>query len=160
MGRLEEQLEKNRGGFHEVCGSRRRFPRVGLGLRLAASLSVVLASHLSAQDCDAHYRWREKIDDTHVTESPTHTTVSSMLRWAVPEFSPAKVFWCRARNFRERHVYQMTAWARRLKVESGESGDGDWHIELTGIKYGKVANCIVMEIPPAALNHAYFTARQ
>jgi hypothetical protein len=68
------------------------------------------------------------------------------LRWPVPEFSAAKRFWCRARNDRERRVYEVLAWARRLKVESGAQGDGDWHIELTGNKNGKVANRIVIEI--------------
>jgi hypothetical protein len=28
------------------------------------------------------------------------------------------------------------------------------------MKHGNVTNCIVIEIPPAKLNHAYFTARQ
>jgi hypothetical protein len=83
-----------------------------------------------------------------------------MLGWPVSAFSAANRFWCRERSARERRVYQVIAWAQRLKVEHGPKGDGDWHIELTGSKNGNVANCIVIEIPPATLNAAYFTARQ
>ena len=122
-------------------------------------LFISVAGRLPAQHCDGHYRWQQKIDDTHLTESATHTTVASMLGWRVPAFSGAKDFWCRARNAREQRVYQVIAWARRLKVESGAKGDGDWHIELMNSRHGNVANCIVIEIPPATLNDAYFTAR-
>jgi hypothetical protein len=45
-------------------------------------------------------------------------------------------------------AYELTAWARRRKVQNGATGDGDWHIELTSSRTGAVTNCIVTEIPP------------
>jgi hypothetical protein len=127
---------------------------------LVIPVLIAFTSRVSAQRCDVHYRWQQKIDDTRLTDVPTHTTVASMLRWPVPSFSAASIFWCQARNAREQRVYEVSAWARRLKVESGASGDGDWHIELTGSKTGSVANCVVIEIPPEAVNAAYGKARQ
>jgi hypothetical protein len=57
-------------------------------------------------------------------------------------------------------VYQLTAWARRLKVQNGATGDGDWHIELTGTKTSPTTKCIVIETPPDTLNPKQFNARQ
>jgi hypothetical protein len=47
---------------------------------------------------------------------------------------PAEKYWCQPRNTHEQTVFQHTAWARRLKVQNGATGDGDWQIELTGSK--------------------------
>lgn len=129
--------------------------------RYLAGLLLLVAARLPAQHCAAeHYRWPAKIDEAHLGERPTHTTVGEMLRWPAPEFTAADAFWCQTRNAREQQVYELTAWARRLKVESDADGDGDWHIELTGTKAGDVVNCIVVEIPPAKLNASYSRARQ
>jgi hypothetical protein len=83
-----------------------------------------------------------------------------MLSWSSPAFTAAETYWCQQRNTREQTVYQLTAWARRLKLQNGPTGDGDWHIELTGSKTSAIAKCIVIEIPPDTLSPAYFQARQ
>jgi hypothetical protein len=83
-----------------------------------------------------------------------------MLGWTSPAFTAAETYWCQQRNTREQTVYQLTAWARRLKVQNGATGDGDWHIELTASKTSPVTNCIVIEIPPDTLSPSYFQARQ
>jgi len=82
-----------------------------------------------------------------------------MLTWASPDIWASNPNWCKARNAREQRVYRVTAWVRRYKIQNG-SGDGDWHIELTGSKTGSVTNCIVVEIPPADLDSAFWYARQ
>lgn len=106
------------------------------------------------------YRWQQKTDTTYRNEAPTSTTVSTMLDWASPTFTAAAVYWCQPRNVREQKAYQVTAWARRLKVQNGATGNGDWHIELTSLRNSPVTSCVVIEIPPDALNQAYFQARQ
>jgi hypothetical protein len=83
-----------------------------------------------------------------------------MLNWSSPAFTAAETYWCQLRNPREQTEYQLMAWARGLTVQNGATGDGDWHIELTGSKTSAVTNCIVIEIPPDTLNPAYFQARQ
>lgn len=126
------------------------------------ALFLYSAAPIHARDhCDVHYRWQEKIDATHLGDTSTHTTISTIFSWASPAFTAANMYWCQSRNTREQTVYEVTAWARRLKVEkSGTNPDGDWHIELTGSKTSSVYNCIVVEIPPDTLNPAYFQARQ
>lgn len=135
-------------------------------LRAAAAVVSVLLLHgtvpLPAQShCDVHYRWQEKIDTTQFATTPIHTTISSMFGWASPAFTAAAMYWCEPRNTREQKVYEVIAWARRLKVQKGAKADGDWHIELTGSKTSSVSkNCIVVEIPPDSLSNTYFNARQ
>ncbi|HEY5022160.1 MAG TPA: hypothetical protein VII30_06700 [Gemmatimonadaceae bacterium] len=130
-------------------------------MRVLSALFLFIAAPFGAQmHCDVHYRWQEKIDATHLTVTPTATTLSQMLGWSSPAFTAAETYWCQARNTREQTVYQLTAWARRLKVQSGATGDGDWHIELTSLKTSPVTSCIVIEIPPDTLSPAYFQARQ
>jgi hypothetical protein len=84
--------------------------------------------------CDVHYRWQEKTDTTHVAATVASPSVSQILTWSSPVFTAAETYWCQQRNTREQTVYQLTAWARRLKVQNGATGDGDWHIELTASK--------------------------
>jgi hypothetical protein len=36
-------------------------------------------------------------------------------------------------------------------VQNGASGDGDWHIELTGSKTSSVYNCVVIVLGTGAL---------
>ena len=132
-----------------------------LPMRILTALFLLIAAPVGAQThCDVHYRWQEKIDATHIAGTVASTTVSQMLTWSSPAFTAAETYWCQVRNTREQTVYQLTAWARRLKVQNGATGDGDWHIELTGSKTSAVTNCIVIEIPPDTLNPVYFQARQ
>jgi len=95
-----------------------------------------------------------------MADTSAGTAVSTILSWTSPPFTAAAMYWCQPRTTREQKVYKLTAWARRLKVQNGATGDGDWHIELTGSKTSAVTNCIVIEIPPDTLNPAYFQARQ
>jgi hypothetical protein len=126
-----------------------------------AALLLLSAAPIRAQThCDVHYRWQQKIDATHLADTSASTTVSTMLSWASPPFTAAAAYWCQPRTTCEQNVYQLTAWARKLAVQNGPSGDGDWHIELTGSKTSSVYNCVVIEIPPDTLNPAYFQARQ
>jgi hypothetical protein len=120
-----------------------------------------VSSAVGAQaHCDVHYRWQQKIDLSSLSAMPFGTTtVAQMLTWSAPTIGSTDASWCTARNARERRVYQVTAWARRYKVQNG-NGDHDWHIELTGSKAGDVLKCIVVEIPPADLDSAYWYARQ
>jgi hypothetical protein len=128
---------------------------------LAGALVLFSAVPIRARTpCDVHYRWQQKIDATHLNDTPISTTVATMLSWASPPFTAAAIYWCQPRNARERRVYRLTAWARRLKLENSASGDFDWHIELTGARTSSVYNCIVVEIPPDTINPAYFQARQ
>ena len=122
-------------------------------------LFISIASPLSAQQRDVRYRWQQQIYDTSdgVPNSHDGRTDVGLGRAIVLR---GESFLCRERNGREQSVYQVLAWAQRLKVEKGAKGDGDWHIKLTGTKNGNVANGIVIEIPPDTLNGAYFTARQ
>src|SRR2546423_1834740 len=118
-----------------------------------AALLLHSAAPLRARSyCDVHYRWQEKIDATHLTDTPISTTVATIFTWASPPYSAAAMYWCQPRNTREQRVYQLTAWARRMRIEEiGTNPDLDWHIELTGLKTSSVLNCIVVEIPPANL---------
>jgi hypothetical protein len=132
-------------------------------LRAVAVTALVFfnASPIRAQThCDVHYRWQQKIDTTHLADTLTHTAVSTMLTWASPAFTSAAIYWCQPRNTREQKVYEVTAWARRLKLQNSATGDFDWHIELTSSKTTSVKKCIVVEIPPGDLNPAYFQAGQ
>jgi hypothetical protein len=103
---------------------------------------------------------RRKPTPLDVADTSVTTTVSTMLSWASPPYTAAASYWCQLRNPREQAEYQISAWARRLKVQNGSTGDGDWHIEITGTKTSAVTKCIVIEIPPDTLNPAYFHARQ
>jgi hypothetical protein len=117
-------------------------------MRVLTVLFLLIAAPIGAQThCDVHYRWQEKIDATHLSDASTNTTISTMSTWSSPTFTAAESYWCQVRNPREQTVYQLTAWARRLKVQNGATGDGDWHIELTSSKTSAVTNCIVIEIP-------------
>ena len=111
----------------------------------ASGVVSAIAAPIAAQThCDVHYRWQEKIDATHLSDASTITTVAQMLNWSSPAFTAAETYWCQLRNPREQTVYQLTAWARRLKVQNGATGDGDWHIELTGSKTSAVTTFIVI----------------
>jgi hypothetical protein len=130
-------------------------------MRLVPAFFLLIAAPLGAQThCDVHYRWQEKTDTTHLADTSMSTTVSAMLSWASPPYTAAASYWCQPRNNREQTVYNLTAWARKLAVQNGATGDGDWHIELTGSKNSSIYSCIVIEIPPDTLNPAYFHARQ
>ena len=124
---------------------------VALGL---AGLAV--AAPLRAQACrEPHYRWTEKTDTTLATALPQPAAVSAILTtWAPPDLGPRDP--CAPRSDRERAVYTLTAWVRRVdKVK----GDGDWHIELTEQADSRSDSCVVVEIPAPQYGPRYAWAR-
>ena len=61
---------------------------------VVTAMSVFSAAPIHAQThCDVHYRWQQKIDATHLSDSPTHTTISTMFGWASPAFTSAAIYW-------------------------------------------------------------------
>ena len=52
---------------------------------------------------------------------------------------------CASRIGKERSVFSVTAYVRRIKLHET---DGDWHVEITEEEYTPVpASCIIVEIP-------------
>jgi len=141
--------------------SSRRVPMLRACSAAVTGLLLFSAVPTGAQaHCDVHCRWQEKIEATHLPNTPTATSVAQMLGWTSPSYTAAETYWCQPRNAREQTVYQLTAWARRLKEQNSATGDHDWHIELTALMNTAVTKCIVIEIPPGNLNPAYFQAGQ
>src|SRR5207249_9622965 len=58
--------------------------------------------------------------------SPTDVDVSDILAWPARTIKSKDK--CASRIGRERKVYSVTAWVRRIKTRET---DGDWHIEVT-----------------------------
>ena len=118
----------------------------------------LLASRGAAprQRCDQpHYRWNVKIDTSLFTQPAVATTVADILnRWTAPAIGPDDR--CAPRSDRERNVYVVTGWIRRIETEKD---DGDWHIELTPDLASPVDSCIVVEIPLPALGASYRRSR-
>jgi len=81
-----------------------------------------------AQRCrELHYRWTQKVDTALADLAPLPASVAAMLAtWTPPDLGPRDR--CAARSEREREVYDISAWVRRVvKLKD----DGDWHVELT-----------------------------
>ena len=59
---------------------------------------------------------------------------------------------CAKRIGREKNVYAVTAYVRRIKLRES---DGDWHIEITEEESTPVpASCVIVEIPaPPSTDH-------
>jgi hypothetical protein len=89
-------------------------------------LSAVTA--LGQTTCsEPHYRWSEKIDASFATKTPIAVDVSDILgSWAPRSITRADE--CAKRAGREKNVYAVTGWVRRIKKHETEF---DWHIELT-----------------------------
>jgi hypothetical protein len=52
-------------------------------MRVLPTLFLFIAAPIGAQThCDVHYRWQEKIDATHLGDTPTSTSISKMFAWA------------------------------------------------------------------------------
>jgi hypothetical protein len=125
--------------------------RVTKAALVALVMIVVASSALSAQSCtEPHYRWSEKIDASMKNDASASVDVSDILSW-----SPRNTFRkdkCAARAGREKKVFEVTGWVRRIK--KGES-DHDWHIEITEEEDDPVKQCVIVEIP-AGDNDAIF----
>ena len=124
---------------------------------LVAALTIVPLAPAHAQTCtEPHYRWSEKIDTSFAHQTPTDADVSGMLAWA-PRTITAKDK-CAKRIGREKNVYAVTAYVRRIKLRES---DGDWHIEITEEESTPVpASCVIVEIPAAANGSRYGEARE
>src|SRR5260221_2348119 len=109
---------------------------------LVAALVAVPIAPAHAQTCtEPHYRWSEKIDTTFAHQTPTDVDVSGMLAWA-PRTIGAKDK-CAKRIGREKNVYAVTAYVRRIKLRESDS---DWHIEITEEESTPVpASCVIVE---------------
>ena len=118
---------------------------------LVAALASLAIGTAHAQTCtEPHYRWSEKIDTAFAHQTPTDVDVSGMLAWA-PRTITAKDK-CAKRIGREKNVYAVTAYVRRIKLRES---DGDWHIEITEEESTPVpASCVIVEIPaPPSTDH-------
>jgi hypothetical protein len=123
---------------------------------LVAALASVAITTAHAQTCpEPHYRWSEKIDSTFAHQTPTAVDVSDILAWA-PRTITAKDK-CAKRIGREKNVYSVTAYVRRIKLRES---DGDWHIEITEEESTPVpASCVIVEIPAPTNGRGYGQAR-
>ena len=129
-------------------------------MRSVVGLALVLtaATHRPArgQTCaEPHYRWSEKIDTSLAHEARTTVQVSDILGWAPPRITAKDV--CAPRAGRERNVYTVTAWVRRVKLHEL---DGDAHLEITEEEHAPVAaSCIIAEIPAPTYGAIFGQAR-
>ncbi len=123
---------------------------------LVAALASLAIGTARGQTCtEPHYRWSEKIDTSFAHQTPTDADVSGMLAWA-PRTITAKDK-CAKRIGREKNVYAVTAYVRRIKLRES---DGDWHIEITEEESTPVpASCVIVEIPAPANGSRYGQAR-
>jgi len=123
---------------------------------LAAALASLAITAAHAQTCpEPHYRWSEKIDTSFAHQTPIDVDVSDMRTWT-PRTITAKDK-CAKRIGREKNVYSVTAYVRRIKLRES---DGDWHIEITEEESTPVpASCVIVEIPAPANGSRYGQAR-
>jgi hypothetical protein len=123
---------------------------------LVAALAILPIAPAHAQTCtEPHYRWSEKIDTAFAHQTPKDIDVSDMLAWP-PRTITAKDK-CAKRIGREKKVYAVTAYVRRIKLRES---DGDWHIEITEEESTPVpASCVIVEIPAPAYGSVYRQAR-
>src|SRR5439155_798789 len=96
---------------------------------LVAALASLAIGTARGQTCtEPHYRWSEKIDTSFAHQTPTDVDVSDMLTWT-PRTITAKDK-CAKRIGREKNVYAVIAYVRRIKLHES---DGDWHLEITEV---------------------------
>ena len=76
---------------------------------------LVAPSAGRAQTCaPPHYRWDQKTDTGFARDSSTSVDVSDVLGWA--PLSITRTSKCAARLGREKKVYEVTAWVRRIRL--------------------------------------------
>ena len=123
---------------------------------LVAALAAWALGSAHAQTCtEPHYRWSEKVDTSFPTHPPAAVDVSDILTW-MPRNITLKDK-CAHRIGRERNVYVVNAFVRRIKLHES---DGDWQLEVTEEEYTDVPkNCIIVEIPAPAYGNIYRQAR-
>ena len=90
-----------------------------------------------------------------MNRTATAVDVTAMLTWPARTITAKDK--CASRTGKERSVFSVTAYVRRIKLHET---DGDWHIEITEEEYTPVpASCIVVEIPAPAYGDVYRQAR-
>jgi hypothetical protein len=127
-------------------------------LQLAAGLLVASARVVSGQACaEPHYRWSEKIDTSLASGAPDPVDVSDVLTAWAPRQITGKDR-CARRIGREKKVYVVTGWVRRIKTQEADS---DWHVEITEEEDAipVSATCMIVEIPHPMFGDIYRDAR-
>jgi hypothetical protein len=134
----------------------RRLQRWWLPVLVATSVPLAPGRLIAQQRCDEpHYRWSVKTDTSLAHTQATPATITAILtQWSAPAIGPDDR--CAARSERERTVYVVRGWIRRIETAKD---DGDWHIELTADPTSSPDSCIVAEIPLPALGSPYRRAR-
>jgi len=119
-------------------------------------LWATAAPPAAAQRCaEPHYRWTEKVDTLLARPDPVPTTITAILTgWAPPDLTARDR--CADRSGRERTVYGVAGWVRRVDKRKD---DGDWHVELTERPDSPPDSCIVVEIPSPRYGAVYAQAR-
>ena len=103
-----------------------------------------------------HYRWKQKISTTGFSQTPSTSSVHTVLAWAPLPFGGHDILsWCQDRTSKEKKAYAVLGWVRRTRKEA----DGDVHVEITQGANDAVGDCMVAEIPPADLSPRFNTAR-
>lgn len=127
-------------------------------LLAAATLFVMsLSGHPTPPCTEAHYRWTEKTDASLAGKPAHDVEISDILtRWTGRTITKADK--CAARLGREKTVYRVTGWVRRIKLRET---DQDWHIELTENEDDTPvsAACVIVEIPAPSVDPVYAQAR-
>ena len=123
-----------------------------------AEMTMAAASASAFPLCgpERHYRWSAKITTSGFTQTPTKPSVNAALNWpALPFSGHSLLSWCEARSGRETKPFSVLGWVRRTRTEA----DGDVHVEITQKANDPVADCFVVEIPPANLSTRFNKAR-
>lgn len=127
-------------------------------LLAAATLFATTLSANGAPPCtDTHYRWTQKTDASLVDKPARDVDVTDMLtKWTRRTITKADK--CASRYGREKGVYRVTGWVRRIKLREA---DEDWHIELTENEDDMPvsAACVIVEIPAPAFGDVFAQAR-
>ncbi len=135
---------------------KRNTPMTPRTLALVAALAALPIGTADGQTCtEPHYRWSEKVDTSFVHQTRAAVDVTAMLTWPARTITARDK--CASRIGKERSVFSVTAYVRRIKLHES---DGDWHVEITEEEYTPVpASCIVVEIPAPANGDVYRQAR-
>jgi hypothetical protein len=132
--------------------------RTGRPFILAAGIALLGARAVAGQTTcgEPHYRWSEKTDTSLADKTPSDADISEILSGWAPRSITGKDK-CAARLGREKKLYAVTGYVRRIKRHES---DGDWHIEITEEEDSDVkSSCIIVEIPSPDFGSIYQTAR-
>src|SRR6266702_4828602 len=98
---------------------------------LVAALAAFAIGTAHGQTCtEPHYRWCEKDDTSFAHGTRAAVDVTAMLTWPARTITANDK--CASRIGKERSVFSVTAYVRRIKLHES---DGDWHIEITEEEY-------------------------